>query len=886
MYKEVVNGITDSPKFAQGEVQGSGDNLVYAGEKWYKNKDGKYIDEDGNVLEDQNDEDERVLNPNGFEIISHPLSNNIYKLYNNGELYGKGTKGIGLQTSEEEMDKMDTEVFKKLELPPEIRNPKKIIEGEFTTYYVIDEKNKLWAFGSTGTYNRFGLTQEEIESNTGREFVKLDVNGEDVYDVWDKGNFMFVITTDGKLYAAGRNDYAQIGVGNTSSVDEFTKVKFEDSKYESLDFKNIYQILGSSQYGTIIWYNDSKKEKYTDEWYEASKFFVTSTYTISFGNSAVETKDTSLKSFRRIWHDESHGNDIDHTIKYLFVGAAVVMVDKDGKLTWSGYGANNGGIGETSSYSTSPNSPNFIEKEELKDVRFDRVWCSITNYNIIGVDSEGYIWGRSSKNMAVFNEKTEDFKFHKLENPPFNAKEDLKEVKVTGNNIFYLLNDGKVYASGSSSYMGLGQGWSGTLNGFQLITNEKGGGSLPLVETLYGGESNLGPVDVKEHNGQRYTSNFFLGNDKNIYITGNSTMMYMNDTIEKSWVKIADNVKYFSAFGCSYISTDGELFVAGEHSDYLGIGLGEDERVGVFKKVEKFGEEGEYGKAVKVVCDYFNTFVLTEENKLYATGLDSYLGKSTFVGWNENSDQKVYVKILDDIIDFDCYSNNTSTECYRSVVTSEGEVYMWGNNSRGSLGYWPSSDDKVVSKPKKISELNSEFSQKLKEDGGALKVKFRLYRRCFILAKNGTLFVLGREDLDNGQVYEGNCSKYVVSDYIKYTNIKELEEDEKIVDMATINDEKVLIVLTNKGNLYGYGEKNRIGLGSNSTLAEMQKLNLTDVVSITGGPGWFVAVKKDGTVWGTGSNANGVLGRWAGSDRSKGRYQTPSEWVECPELEL
>lgn len=51
--------------------------------------------------------------------------------------------------------------------------------------------------------------------------------------------------------------------------------------------------------------------------------------------------------------------------------------------------------------------------------------------------------------------------------------------------------------------------------------------------------------------------------------------------------------------------------------------------------------------------------------------------------------------------------------------------------------------------------------------------------------------------------------------------------------------------------------------------------------------GWFVAVKSDGSVWGTGSNLYGVLGRWAGGERKvSSRYKTAFDWVECPELEV
>ena len=97
-------------------------------------------------------------------------------------------------------------------------------------------------------------------------------------------------------------------------------------------------------------------------------------------------------------------------------------------------------------------------------------------------------------------------------------------------------------------------------------------------------------------------------------------------------------------------------------------------------------------------------------------------------------------------------------------------------------------------------------------------------------------------------------------------------------------------MLFRSGNLYGWGTENKLGKGTSSTnlISEPEKLPITDVEQIVAGPNWYVAVKKDGTVWGTGSNTYGILGRWIGIDRKQpnSRYKTAFEWVECPELEL
>ena len=45
------------------------------------------------------------------------------------------------------------------------------------------------------------------------------------------GNSTFIIKNDGAVYGTGRNGYGQLGLGDTSDKNTFTKVNFDNVKY-------------------------------------------------------------------------------------------------------------------------------------------------------------------------------------------------------------------------------------------------------------------------------------------------------------------------------------------------------------------------------------------------------------------------------------------------------------------------------------------------------------------------------------------------------------------------------------------------------------------------------------------------------------------------------
>ena len=212
MYKAVVNGVNTAPSFAAAEVSGAGNNIVYAGQDYLINKEGKYVDENGNIVS----ENDKRQNPYGFKIIADTHNSNLYKLYNNGDLYVKGVKGCEANTAASEMSEMDSAYWNKLIIPAKILDDNTIQDLDITfngdRIFVIDKNKDVWAWGDNGL-NQLGLTADKKIEYSKYDAVKLDFGNKKVQKVWDTGPNVFYLVKDGstyELYASGANDCGQL----------------------------------------------------------------------------------------------------------------------------------------------------------------------------------------------------------------------------------------------------------------------------------------------------------------------------------------------------------------------------------------------------------------------------------------------------------------------------------------------------------------------------------------------------------------------------------------------------------------------------------------------------------------------------------------------------
>lgn len=373
-----------------------------------------------------------------------------------------------------------------------------------------------------------------------------------------------------------------------------------------------------------------------------------------------------------------------------------------------------------------------------------------------------------------------------------------------------------------------------------------------------------------EFNSSARLSLVFLKINNKYYTTGNQSLMFGDNVLQKSWKKIADNVAYFQPKYSAYVDKDGELWIAG---DSRKCGLGEESKeYKVINNYIKCTDVNIAGKVKEVNSCKDVTYVLTKDNELWATGrYYDDAGNLEYPGWSEAEDKINFVKILENV---KLFSIGTYDDYLTKIAFStDGKAYVWGENDNG-LG---------IGSVRYNVPTEFTFPTVLKNvDNISYWLQTGSFRN-FCITKEGKTYI-------SGSWYHMFAGGNTVGDgFTEYTYGINLGNEEQITKVVNQNV-KGAMFLTNKGNIFGYGPGKTLGIGNTTddNLNCQAISGIKDVEQIVSGNGWYVAIKKDGTVWGTGSNTYGILGRWIGIDRNtpNSRYKTAFEWVECPELEI
>lgn len=189
-------------------------------------------------------------------------SRNTYKLQSNGEVKVVGELQTNSGASEEELNQ--TSGLQKLELEkfieeygiasdPNVETEdevakefglKKIILN-YTTIYIIDAENELWAWGSNIDRNKLGqgnsfsisIPTKILEGKTG------SIEGVKAKEIYVAQYNTCVIDTENRVWICGNNEYGGLGQGNFEIYDNYQMIKING---EVLDGNNVKKVLMSN----------------------------------------------------------------------------------------------------------------------------------------------------------------------------------------------------------------------------------------------------------------------------------------------------------------------------------------------------------------------------------------------------------------------------------------------------------------------------------------------------------------------------------------------------------------------------------------------------------------------------------------------------------------
>jgi uncharacterized repeat protein (TIGR02543 family) len=282
--------------------------------------------------------------------------------------------------------------------------------------------------------------------------------------------------------------------------------------------------------------------------------------------------------------------------------------------------------------------------------------------------------------------------------------------------------------------------------------------------------------------------------------------LYNDDFPLESTDKVIQIVS--SLYNSALLTAQGKVYVWGYNNDGQ-LGNGTTETIYFPIQITSTFSLSESDKIVQIELGFTHGAALSESGQLFLWGAnwDSRLGDGTTIERNRAVNITGNFELgVDEVI-----SKIILGSFHSAAITSEGRLFMWGNNQLGSVGV---GDDKLfVEIPIDISSLLG-----LAQDEKILQVSLG-DRHSSVLTTNGRLIVWGENR--SGQLANGNTTTSFVP--IDVTNSFGFTDDEKIIQISNSNSSHSG-VLTSAGRVltWGYNYSGQLG---NGTFSEFEDPN-------------------------------------------------------------
>jgi alpha-tubulin suppressor-like RCC1 family protein len=721
--------------------------------------------------------------------------------------------------------------------------------GEFHTMVLMTD-GTLYATG------RNNLGQLGLGNNSNTIYTSFTqvpyIAGKTISNVFCGGNHTMVLMTDRTLYATGRNDVGQLGLGNNNITKSLTPVTLITGKTISNVFCGEFHTMVLMTDGTLYvtgYNNDGQLGLGTTD---SSKNVLTQVTSIpgiiNISCGAYHTMvlmfdgtlyATGQNDFGQLGlgnnNDTNNLTRVSHitgkTISNISCGAYHTMVlMSDRTLYATGYNGN-GHLG----LGTNDISKNSLTKvTPIIGKTISNISCGGYHTMVLMTDGTLYATGYNGNGELGLGNNNSTISFL----PVTSITGTISNVFCGGYHTMVLMNDGTLYATGYNGYgqLGLGLGNNPNKNVLTQVTS--------ITYTDINGLTQVTPITGKTISniscGETHT--MVLMTDGTLYATGfngyGQLGLGLVDNPNKNVLTQVTSIPgTISNVFCGLnhtivLMTDGTLYVTGQNN--LGqLGLGNNNNTNIFLPVTSIT-----GTISNISCGETHTMVLMTDGTLYATGYNGYgqLGLGLVGNTNKNSLTRVSYITGKTISNVFCGGHHTM------VLINDRTLYATGRNNFGQLGLGNNTDTNNLTRVSYIT-------------GKTISNVFCGEGHTMVLKTDRTLYATGNNG--NGQLGFG------LNDTSKNSLTQVPYIAGKTISNISCGGKHTMVLMTD-GTLYatGYNEYGQLGLGNNNNTNSLtQVTSITGIISNVSCGGYHTMVLMfDGKLYATGSNNNGQLG--------------------------
>jgi alpha-tubulin suppressor-like RCC1 family protein len=473
--------------------------------------------------------------------------------------------------------------------------------------------------------------------------------------------------------------------------------------------------------------------------------------------------------------------------------------------------------------------PTFVENTDLSDKNIVDLVAGSQHSFAIAADGKIYATGWNGGGQLGLGDKTNRNTFELV------ASLDGKNITAmfaNGSTSFALAADGKIYAAGGGNATGLGGSASPV---FTEVASLSGKGIIDIA-VGYTHSLALGADGKVYAAGANYEGQLGLG--KWSFFGGDAKPTYSSFTLVTSLNGVI--VKSIAA-GWNHsvvLSADGKIYAAGDNRyGQLGLGdSGEDTNRFLFTHSTSLDDKN----ITAVFANAFQTFALTADGKIYATGF----GSSGELGLGYDFKNGIFA--LAPSLEGVTIKTIAPGHDHALALDSDGKLYATGDNYFGQLGFGDKKN-RYVFTPLEIKGTDAKIPCIRTISAGGY--------HSVALSDNGKVYVTGWNKY--GQLGLGDKTNR--NTFKPVTSLK----DKNITAVAT--GEYHSFALTNDGKVYAAGgnSNGQLGLGDTTDRGVFELVTALEdknVVAIVTGYFHSFALTDDGKVYAAGDNQYGRLG--------------------------